>query len=407
MHDKSNARLVVLCTAADSMGGFPSIEEGTMDNQRLMTTFFDLIAIESPSRHEARMADYCTHVLEDLGFDVTIDDSAPRTGSDTGNIIAFLPGTVPGHIAFSAHLDTVRPCEGIEPVVIREVVDGEEQEVIRSAGPTILSADDKSGITAIFEGIRSAIESGIDRPDISVILSTCEEISLVGASALSDHLFDGSVPCFVLDADGHPGSIIIGSPYHHSFQAVFKGRAAHAGVEPEAGASAIQMAADAISNMDLGRIDDVTTANVGVINGGVSDNVVPAECTLIGECRSIHPERVMAQVESMTDSMKQAAHRYHGQVDVHWTMDYPGLLYDVKDPLVQRLSHAAESIGITPRYLYSGGGADANILGTKGARAITLGTGMTNFHSTDEFITVRDLQTMARYIEAIIAEFSE
>ncbi len=224
-----------------------------MNPQRVLDSFLEMIPIESPSWHEAPMAAYCTEQLANLGFTVTFDDSARETGSDTGNLIAHLPGTVPGRVAFSAHMDTVKPCAGIEAVIEqRHVCDDVTCRMVAavcSAGDTILSADDKAGIAAIFEGVRSVVESGAPRPDLTVLLTTCEEQSLLGSSALAadalqwpadlpaasrgtecEGLLDGTqaVPLFVLDADGAPGTIIMGAPYHFTLRAAISGRAAHA-----------------------------------------------------------------------------------------------------------------------------------------------------------------------------------
>lgn len=406
-----------------------------MNPQRALDSFLEMVAIESPSWHEAPMAAHCAGQLAEMGFSVTFDASAAETGSDTGNLIAHLPGTVPGRVAFSAHLDTVKPCAGIEAVVeTRHICDDvtcRMAEVVCSAGDTILSADDKAGIAAIFEGVRSVVESGAVRPDITVLLTTCEEQSLLGSSALADDalawpadlpaasrgtaaeglLGDGGapsepVPLFVLDADGAPGTIIMGAPYHWTLRARIEGRAAHAGVEPEEGVSAIQIAAAAVATMPLGRIDECTTANVGHIEGGVAVNIVPAACELEGECRSLYEDRVLAQRDAMTAALEEAAERLGGTVEVAWELDYPAVVHEAGDAIVGHLEVAAAACGLPVRHAVSGGGADANVLSAKGADAITLGIGMTNFHSTDEYIEVADLQNMARYVEAIIAEYA-
>ncbi len=406
-----------------------------MNSQRVLDSFLEMVVIESPSWHEAPMAAYCAERLAEMGFAVTFDATAPVTGSDTGNLIAHLPGTVPGRVAFSAHLDTVKPCAGIEAVVeTRHICDDitcRMAEVVASAGETILSADDKAGIAAIFEGVRATLESGAPRPDITVLLTTCEEQSLLGSSALAPDalawpadlpaasrgtaaaglLGDGAiaaepVPLFVLDADGAPGTVIMGAPYHWTLRARVEGRAAHAGVEPEAGVSAIAIAGAAVAAMPLGRIDECTTANVGHIEGGVAVNIVPAACTLEGECRSLYEDRVLAQRDAMTAALEEAAERLGGAVEVAWTLDYPAAVHESGDAIVGHLEAAAAACGLPVRHALSGGGADANVLGTKGADAITLGIGMTNFHSTDEYIEVADLQNMARYVEAIIAEYA-
>ena len=289
------------------------------------------------------MAARCADELRRLGFEVSFDDSAERVGSDTGNLVAHLPGTRTGHMVFSAHMDTVQPCAGIEPVV----VDG----VVRSAGDTILSAD-KAGVAAIFEGVRSAVESGSPRPDVTVLLTTCEEQHLLGSSALADGLLPAGAPCYVLDADGAPGTIITGAPCHWSLNATFSGRAAHAGVCPEEGVSAIAMAAAAVSSMPLGRLDEA----------------------------------------------------FGGAVSIEWTKSYDAVLFDEEDELVQAIVRASRAAGLEPRFHRSGGGSDANVLAARGVRPVTLGVGMAAFHSVDEHIAVDDLEGAARLVEALIAE---
>ncbi len=405
-----------------------------MNPQRVLDSFLEMVGIESPSWHEGPMADYCARKLVEMGFTVSFDASATSTGSNTGNLIAHLPGTVPGRVAFSAHMDTVKPCAGIEAVIERrhicDDVTCRMADVICSAGDTILSADDKAGIAVIFEGVRATVEAGSPRPDLTVLLTTCEEQSLLGSSALAEDALvwpddlpaasrgteyegllnatgvEGQVPLFVLDADGAPGSLIMGAPYHYTLRATIEGRAAHAGVEPECGVSAIQIASAAVAAMPLGRIDECTTANIGRIEGGVAVNIVPAEVTLEGECRSLYAERVNAQRDAMTAALEEAAARLGGTARIEWTIDYPAVVHEPGDAIVRHLEEAARACDLVVRHATSGGGADANVLGTKGADAITLGIGMTNFHTPDEYILVEDLQNMARYVEAIIAEYA-
>ena len=306
-----------------------------MNPTRLLDLFCEIVRIESPSRREAAMAARCADELRGLGFSVRFDDSAAQTGADTGNLVAHLPGTAPGHVVLSAHMDTVQPCAGIEPVV--------EDGVVRSAGNTILSADDKAGIAAILEGVRSVVEGGAPRPDVTVLLTTCEEQHLLGSGALAPDALPAGAPCYVLDADGAPGTVITGAPCHWTLETAFVGRASHAGVVPEAGVSAIQMAAAAIEAMPLGRLDEATTANIGVIAGGRETNVVPEACTLRGECRSLYPDRAEVQKAAMTVALEQAAARFGGSVDIDWTFSYGAVLYDEDDALVQTAARAARA----------------------------------------------------------------
>ncbi|MCI9129494.1 MAG: M20/M25/M40 family metallo-hydrolase [Eggerthellaceae bacterium] len=373
-----------------------------MHEDRLLDLFERMVKIESPSWHEADMARFCADELEALGFDVEFDDSAAVTGSDTGNLLACRPGSTSGAVAFSAHMDTVKPCEGISVTRIED----ERGDILCSEGATILSADDKAGIAAIFEGIRSAIEQGSDLPDIYVILTTCEEQSLLGSSSfgLADKV--AGMDCFVLDADGAPGSVICQAPCHHTMDVRIHGKAAHAGVEPEVGVSAIEVAADAISGMQLGRLDDATTANVGVIEGGVATNIVAESCAFQAECRSVFPDRAEAQKEQMTQAVLAACERAGATADIEWKMDYPEVDCPEESPLIVRARRAIEACGLGFSAVRTGGGADANCLRGMGVNAITLGTGMTNFHSTDEYIKVQDLMDDARLVQALISEYA-
>jgi len=370
-----------------------------LNKNRVLSTFFELVKIDSPSQKEGCIAAYLEAKLQKLGFSVAFDNSATETDSDTGNLLAKLSGTAPGHIVLNAHMDCVDPCLGVEPYV--------EEGVIHSKGETILSADDKAGIAAILEALESVIEGEMPHPEIWVLFTTCEEQNLRGAKALPVDIIPEGTRCFVFDAGGTPGTIVIGSPYHYSFTAEFTGKAAHAGVEPEAGASAIQMAAAAIEAMELGRLDAYTTANVGTIEGGLAVNIVPETCRVTGECRSLYPDQLEACREQLSIALQTGANLGNGTVKTFWDLDYPGILFDEEDSLIVKLASIAQSIGLEPRFVISGGGADANILAARGAHPITLGVGMQDFHSCTEHILVKDLEDSARFAEAIITAFAE
>lgn len=374
-----------------------------MGEERTLGLFERLVAIESPSWSESAMAQACTQELEQLGFTVRVDGSAKSTGSDTGNLIAYRPGSAKGQLMFSAHMDTVKPCQAIE--VIR--VSDERGEVLCSAGDTILSADDKAGVTAIMEGIRRSIESGGDLPDLYVLLTTCEEQSLLGSGALRGADLPQGAHCFVLDADGVPGSVIAEAPCHRTMRVRIQGRSAHAGVEPEAGISAIQIAAAAISSMELGRLDDATTANIGIIEGGVATNIVAEECRLEGECRSIFPERADAVQRQMTEAVQRACALFGGEAKIAWEEDYPAVRFTEESPIIDRARQAIEDCGLPFRLVRTGGGADANNLNGLGVLAVTLGTGMACFHSTSEYIRVQDLLDDVRLVESLIRTYVE
>lgn len=365
-----------------------------MSTGRLLDSFFALVRIDSPSRREAEIARHCEAILAEMGFEVRRDATLDTTGSDTGNLIAVLPALDPAALTLvlSAHLDCVQPCEGVEPVLA--------EGVITSAGETVLGADDKAGIAAIFEGVRRTIEDGVRRGEIRVVLTVAEEVGLVGAKALDLAEVAGDL-CIVLDADGAPGGIVIGAPTHYTFDATFGGTAVHAGVEPEKGVSAIRMAADAVAAMSLGRLDDSTTANVGTVSGGTATNVVPATVHLTGECRSLDDARVEEVRAAMDAAMRGAAEAHGGSVEVRWTREYSAFSIAEDSTVIDLVRGACADVGLAPRLFTTGGGSDASIIAESGTPTLVLSSGMTAVHSTEESVSVSDLEALAALVRAI------
>lgn len=231
-----------------------------INKERILDLFMELARIDSPSLREKEVAQYLRKMMEGRGYEVLEDKAGSACGGDTGNIIVRVTGSGDGEpIAFSAHMDCVPPCIGVEPIV-----DG---EVVRSAGDTVLGSDDKAGLAMIIEAITHLEEEGIAHPDIYFIFSICEESGMHGAKNLDTSL----VPVknvVVLDSSGAPGTIVVEAPAKAGIKMIFTGKSAHAGIAPEEGVSAIQIAAEAVSRMNLLRIDDHTTANLGRIDGG-------------------------------------------------------------------------------------------------------------------------------------------
>ncbi len=360
---------------------------------RLLDTFVDLARISSPTGREREVAAYAAAALEAAGCEVWFDDTREVTGADTGNLIARLPGNAPGTVvAFSAHMDCVDPCEGVRPVV--------DNGIIRSAGDTILGGDDKVGVAAIIEAVRRLAESGDAHPDVRVVLTVSEEQGLIGAKALSASDLTADV-CLVLDADGAVGGIVTAAPTHYTFKALFIGKSAHAGVEPEKGVSAIRMAASAIDRMELGRLDDRTTANIGEVNGGSATNVVASRCLVTGECRSLDAGRVEAVRAEMDAALHAAADEFGGGVDVQWKLEYGGFSVPDDAPAIALVEGACAEIGVQPRRFATGGGSDGNIIAALGIPTLVLASGMSKVHTTDEELEVRQLELLADLIVAV------
>lgn len=366
---------------------------------RVLDTFLDLVRIDSPTGRESGVAAYMVRALEAAGCEVRVDDTREVTGADTGNVIARIPGTVSGAVvALSAHMDCVQPCEGVEPVV----ADG----MVRSAGETVLGSDDKAGLAAIVELAQRLRESGAPHAEVRFLVTVSEETGLLGAKALSAGDCASDV-CLVLDGDGSVGGIVTAAPTHYTFNATFTGRASHAGVEPEKGVSAIAMAADAIGRMELGRLDDRTTANIGTIAGGRATNIVAPTCVLTGECRSRDADRVEAVRGAMDAAMRGAATDAGGTVDVTWTLEYRGFSVAEDSVALALVEAACHDIGITPRRFATGGGSDANVISVHGVPTFVLSSGMTSVHSVDERIAVADLEALADLLEAVVGRAAE
>ena len=363
--------------------------------QRLVERFLALLRIASPSRQEGRLAAHLKGELEALGFTVEFDSAGERAGSDTGNLIATLPATAAGvePMIFCCHLDTVTPCADVRP----QIAGG----VVRSDGTTILGGDDKAGIAAVVEGVQRIRERGVAHGVIQVLLTICEEVGMHGAKELDYGKLKGK-RVFVLDGEGAPGKIVVQGPAKDLVRATVRGRTAHAGLCPERGVSAIQVAARAIELMHLLRIDEETTANIGSIHGGTATNVVAEEVVVVAEARSLDNARLDAQSAHMKACFEDAARDFGATAEVVVERSYAAFLLDADNPVVGHCMAAMRRLGLTPELVATGGGSDCNIFNARGLTAVDLSIGMTDPHATSESLRLVDLETTARLVEAII-----
>jgi tripeptide aminopeptidase len=368
-----------------------------INTHRLTDMFLDLVRLDSPSRGEKPVADYLLALLAPRGYDIRVDEAGAAIGGNTGNVIVHVPATGPGEaMGFSAHMDCVPPCIGVRPVL----ADG----VIRSAGDTVLGGDDKAGIAAILEALFHLEEEKIPHPELSLLFTVCEEAGMFGAKYL-DLSRVKAREIVVLDASGEVGTIIVRSPSKADMTMTFRGRGAHAGIEPEKGINAIQMAANAVSRMRLLRIDDETVANLGRIEGGGQTNIVPDCVTLTGEARAQTDAKLMAQVDHMRQCCVKAVQELGGSFDFSHEISYPAMSVPVDSMLLHRALHACHNLDLTAAVKGTGGGSDANIFAGQGRSCINLGIGMSRVHTTDEFIRVEDMEKTAR-LTAHLMQFS-
>jgi tripeptide aminopeptidase len=361
---------------------------------RLRDVFLDLVRIDSLSRREGAIARRLVGELEALGATVEFDDAGTAVGGDVGNLIAHLPGTAAGEtLLLCAHMDTVEPGVGVQPIV-----DG---DVIRSDGRTVLGGDDKSGVAIILECLRVCREERLVHPPIDVVFTICEEQGLLGAR----HLDLGRVRArrgLVFDSDA-VGFVFTRAPGSTAVDVTVRGRAAHAGMAPERGVSAIRVAAEAVAAMRLGRIDDETTANLGTIAGGRAINIVPDEVHLRGEARSHDAAKLDAQLAHMRRCFDEAAARHPGAaVEVRLEPMYQPMRVDDDAPIMRLLAAAAKRVGRTITSAGMGGGCDANVLNQRGLQVVNLGTGMRDIHTTSEWLKVSDMVAAAEVTLALI-----
>ena len=357
--------------------------------------FLELAALPSPPGQERAVADAVTRYLQELGLRVEEDDAGAKVGSTMGNLFCRVEPNGDGGtpIFLCAHLDTVPPDGALEPVL--------EDGVIRNAGGTILGADNKSAVAAMLEGTRRVLAENRRHSGIELLFTPKEEVGLLGAAAFDHERMRARVG-YVYDQAAPIGDVILGAPHSQALQIRFHGRAAHSGMYPEEGRSAIAAAARAIADLRLGRVDDETTANVGIIQGGTAGNIVPEWCTLDAEARS-HDERKLADlVQEMVDAFSFAAGLEDCEVEAKVSKSYRGYRFK-RDERVVRYAHAAlERTGYTPNYGLSGGAADANVFNERGLACLNLANGMQDIHTPDERITVDDLEGMVEVTLALV-----
>lgn len=361
---------------------------------RIIDEFLELVQVDSVSGKERRIADLLIKKLTDLGLEVKEDSAGKKVGGEAGNVIGRLPGTGAGPVlVLCAHMDTVQPGCGVQPVM--------EDGLIRSSGNTILGADDKAGIVAILEVLRMVRQNNIEHGGLEVTFTIWEEGGLFGAKNLDYNLISAQVG-FVLDSNGQPGTIVTRAPSQDHIGAVIRGRAAHAGINPEDGINAIQVAAYAIAQMKVGRIDHETTSNIGLISGGKAVNIVPDSVTIEGEARSLSTEKRLLQTRQMCSAIEEAAEKYGAVADIVTETLYPD--YELAaDSLPVRIAvKAARNLGLKSHLVKTGGGSDANIFNSKGIAAAVIGIGMKKVHTTEEYIKIADLVENARYLFEIV-----
>lgn len=367
---------------------------------RLIQEFMELVQIDSETKNERNIADHLIGKFKELGLEAVEDDSQERTGHGAGNLIVTWPAENAAEDApkllFTCHMDTVVPGQGIKPTL-------GEDGWITSDGTTILGADDKAGLAALFEGIRVIKEQNIPHGQIQFVITAGEESGLVGSRSLDPKYLDADFG-FALDSNGEIGAIAVAAPTQAKIKMEIFGKSAHAGVNPEDGISAIQVAGKAIAAMKLGRIDSETTANIGKFAGGGPTNVVCDYVQLEAETRSIVQDKVDLQLAQMREALETTVRGYGAKCEFRSEIIYPAFSFNEHDPIVQLAERAISSIGLTPRRFPSGGGSDANVFNGLDVPTLNLAIGYENIHTTKERIKASDIVKAAELVLAIVKE---
>ena len=364
------------------------------ERERLLADFVRLCEIESPSRSERAVADAVREELEGLGLTVEEDDTASDTGSDAGNLLARIEGPPDARtILLCAHLDTVPLAAPVEVA--------QENGVLSNRHEAILGADNKAAVAAILAATRRLTSEG-SPVGVELLFTTCEEHALAGAKAFDPAQLRSEFG-YVFDHASPIGELVTASPTYYRLEADFRGRAAHAGIRPEAGHNAIAAAAKAIAAIEIGRLDDATTANVGQIEGGTAANVVAERCKVVLEARSLDDVRAGEVVSSMVDAIAEAASDLECDVETAVERLFRGYKLARTAPVVETAAEALRSIGTEPVYINTGGGSDANALIAADLPMLNVANGTAGNHQPDESVTIDALETTLDLTLAIVA----
>ena len=355
-----------------------------VNKDRLVNSFIEMTKIDAISFQEREMADYLTTKLKELGFTVKEDQAGNQYGSKTGNLYCYREGTIEGRpLLFCVHMDTVAPGIGKKAVC-------HENGIITSDGSTVLGADDVSGIAELLEMLVVIRENAYACRSLELLITIGEEAYLKG-SEVFDFSQIKAEEAFVLDLTGPAGTAAIEAPSLLPFTLTINGQASHAGFQPEAGIHAIAVAANIITAMKQGRIDEETTFNIGMISGGEGTNIVPKQCVLRGEARSLKhkkAEKLLKKLEKTTAKITQEAGAVY-----ELAITYANLAYKVpkKEKVIKHYKQALKELGIEPDLIATFGGSDASNLMKHGIMTLTLSCGMEKVHTCEEYTLIEEL----------------
>lgn len=359
-----------------------------MNKERMIENFLEMVKIHSPSNNEGQYAGYLIELLKNLGGEIYLDEGYKNYGGNAPVIFAKFKGNLSGEgVTLAAHMDVIEPALGVNPII--------ENNIIKTDGTTTLGGDDKAGIASIIETLRTIKENNLNHRDIFVLLTPCEEAGMLGAKNIDWTSVPSNMKpatnMLVIDNAGRAGLIAHTAPSKYGITFTFNGKKAHAGIEPEKGINAVCMAAEAISNMKIGRIDEFTTSNIGSIKSTFPTNVVADHCVVTAELRGHFEEKILEMLNSYEKACKNAAILFGGEYSIEKRHDYPAL--KPKDDLkfAKEFAKIYEDIDVQSELKIIGGGSDSNILAKEGFNSIIIGVGMYDVHTVNEYLVIDDL----------------
>lgn len=364
--------------------------------EKIVQDFIELTSIDAVSYDERRVADKIKELLSSIGIDSYEDDAAKILDGTSGNIYATFHGDadIPP-IMLSAHMDTVGPGKSKRPIVDKT------SNTITSDGTTVLGSDDIAGVIEIIEGVRRVIASGKSHRTVELLFTVAEEVYTKGAAAF-DYSKLTSKEAYCLDLSGDVGGAAIKAPTLISYKVTVNGKASHAGFAPDEGINAILAAAEAISKIKQGQVDEESTVNIGTIKGGVATNIVSEECECAGEIRSYSHDKALSLLKSVEESFLTAAKKHDATIDFTYEVHFKAYEVTQDDSVVKRFDEACALLGIGSRHVNTFGGADNHQFNAHGIKGIVLSCGMENVHTTDEYIKIDNLINGAKLVEKLI-----
>lgn len=361
-----------------------------ISNERMLNTFMEYVKIDSETKNEKAIGERIINDLKELGLEVYKDEAGKKLNSNGNNIYCYIPGTIDSEtMLFSAHMDTVTPGIGIEPYI--------DKDYIKSKGDTILGGDDKAGVIAILEALRTIKENNLPHRPIEIVFTICEEGGVNGVKEVEFQRLKAKKG-IVLDSGKGPGHIITEAPGQTRIFAKVKGKASHAGAHPEDGISALMVAAEAVSNMKLLRIDSETTANIGTFKAEGPTNIVSPLAEIVAEARSRSIEKLNEQTEHMINCLKESCEKYGAELEYKVENCYYSYVLGHEDEHIKTIADVCENLGLEVVKIPSGGGSDANVYNLNGIKAVNIGAGMELAHTTDERLNIEDFINAAKVV---------